>query len=188
MFPHSLFVKPFAILAFATLAILPASTETQVGTASSSRAASPGTSVQLPVLPPVEEKAPRILENDPSTLLGLDLDTAFTRFGPPTSVSVVRGQEPWQDDAVVEFSGGYSFFWFRDRIWQVRFGKTYAGSIHGLFMGDTQEKALSLLGPADYSFSDSIAYDLKSASFPVRARFYFTDGKLRDAYIYRSDF
>jgi hypothetical protein len=188
MSPHSMFARPFALFAFAAFLVLPATAENQAGAASSKSAAQEAP-VQLPALPPVGEKAPvLILENDPSALLGLTLETAINRFGPPKSVSVVRGLEPWQDDAVFAYQGDYSLFWFRDRVWQVRFGKAYAGPILGLFMGDTQDKAVSLLGPADYSFPDSIAYDLKGAPFPVRARLYFADGKLRDAYVYRSDF
>jgi hypothetical protein len=182
--PHSRFFVSVALFAFAAFLVFPATAETQAAPSKSATAP-----VQLPALPQVGEKTPvLILENDPSALLGLTLETAFNRFGPPESVSVVRGLESWQDDAVFEYQGDYSLFWFRDRIWQVRFGKAYAGPILGLFMGDTQDKAVSLLGPADYSFPDSIAYDLKGAPFPVRARLYFTDGKLRDAYVYRSDF
>ncbi len=144
-----------------------------------------------PVAPPLAQalsSPPPLLPDDPAPLLGLGLSEAFSRLGPPASVSAFRGAEAWQDDVVFVFPPGYSLFWFGDRLWQIRFGPTYAGSLYGLFLGDSIDKVYSLLGAPFYEVEGSLVYRLPYRGYPVRLRLTIEGGRIVDAYLYRADF
>ncbi|HQO65960.1 MAG TPA: hypothetical protein PLI66_04445, partial [Spirochaetales bacterium] len=76
-----------------------------------------------------------VAPDDPATLLGLTPAQAIERFGPPGSVFAIRGAEPWQDDVVFDYGGGFSLFLFKDRVWQVRIAEPYARPVLGLVVG-----------------------------------------------------
>jgi hypothetical protein len=144
---------------------------------------------------------PVFLDEDASSLLGLDLAAASELFGFPDAVFPVRGDAPWQDDVVFKYSQGYSFFWYKDGLWQIRFDAAYRGSIFGLFKGDTKAKALSLLGKPLFQTEDSLVFELPDRGYPVRLRVVFSlrgeqktdaaageEAKASDFYLYRADF
>jgi hypothetical protein len=134
------------------------------------------------------QTAPAYLPDDAAFFLGLGLSSALERCGTPTSVGVVRGEETWQDDVVFSYSAGYSLFWVGDKLWQIRFGKGYAGSVYGLFIGDKPEKVYSILGTPYYQGEGALVYRLPYRSYPVRLRLVVTDGAVSDFYLYRADF
>jgi len=139
--------------------------------------------------PPLGAQAPAIsIPDDPSSLLNLTLETAWSQFGSPKRLLSVRGEEPWQDDVAFEYEGGVSIFWYREHLWQIRLAKGYSGSCFGLFLGDTSEKALSLLGQP-YSLKDAyLEWRLPYQGYPVHLRVLTLDGVISEIYVYRSDF
>ncbi len=124
--------------------------------------------------------APAILEDDPASLLGLQLGECFARFGAPGAVSAVRGDAAWQDDVAFVYQAGYALFLYGDRLWQLRFTKPYAGSIYGLFLGDASDKALSILGQPFDSGADFLLYRMPYKSYPVRLRLALREDRITD--------
>lgn len=137
---------------------------------------------------PAFAEAQAIIEDDPAPLLGLALAEAVERCGPPSSVYPVRGDESWQDDVAFRYPQGYTLFIYGDRLWQLRFAAPYAGSVYGLFVGDTAEKACSLLGEPYERSEGTLVYRMPYRGYPVRLRLDLADGKLSDIYVYRADF
>jgi hypothetical protein len=135
----------------------------------------------------LQAEAPPLLDDDPSALLGLTLADALSRLGPPASVAAVRGGEAWQDDVAFVYAPGYTLFWYGGRLWQLRFADPYAGSILGLFLGDSADKACSLLGQPYESGPDYLLYRMPYKAFPVRLRLILSRGRVADAYLYRAD-
>lgn len=154
--------------------------------AQSALSASPTTA--QPTSASAAQTAPAYLPDDAASFLGLGLSSALERCGTPASVGVVRGEEAWQDDVVFSYSAGYSLFWVGDKLWQIRFGKGYAGSVYGLFLGDKAEKVYSILGTPYYQGEGTLVYRLPYRSYPVRLRLVVTEGAVSDFYLYRADF
>jgi hypothetical protein len=132
--------------------------------------------------------APPILDDDPAVLLGMGLGESLARFGAPASVFALRGDAAWQDDVAFVYGTGYTLFMYRDRLWQLRFTKPYAGSIYGLFLGDGSDKALSILGQPYESGPGFLVYRMPFKSYPVRLRLALQDERIVDAYLFRADF
>lgn len=142
--------------------------------------ASPGAAIPSPAA---------YLPDDSASFLGLGLSAALERCGAPSSVEALRGEESWQDDVVFAYASGYSLYWFGDRLWQIRFGKGYAGSVYGLFVGDGSDKVLSLLGTPYYQGEGGLVYRLPFRGYPVRLRVVLSaSGAVSDLYLYRADF
>jgi hypothetical protein len=125
---------------------------------------------------------------EPEELLGLSLQEAFQRFGSPIQVGVVRGAEPWQDDVVFIYPEGVSFFWFQDRIWQVRLVAPYPGKVRGIQIGDAREQVREVLGTPYFAEEEWFLYHFVGSSFPIRIRIFFRQGTVEDIYLYRGDF
>ena len=132
--------------------------------------------------------APAILEDDPSALLGMGIGESIARLGAPSSVFALRGDAAWQDDVAFVYGTGYTLFMYRDRLWQIRFTKSYVGSIYGLFLGDGSDKALSVLGQPYESGLGFLVFRMPFKSYPVRLRLALQDEKIVDAYLFRADF
>ncbi len=128
------------------------------------------------------------LPDDPSALLGYGLAQALAERGPPSAVSVFRGPEPWQDDVVFQYEGGYSFFWFENHLWQIRFVAGYPGSVLGLFVGDGADKVVSLMGQPYHSGADSLQFRLPWKGYPVQLRVMLREDRVSEMYIFRADF
>lgn len=123
-----------------------------------------------------------------AALLGSDLPWIFARYGVPSSVSSVRGELPWQDDVVFGYDSGLSFFWFKNRVWQIRVERSFPGETAGLAMGSSREQVEKQLGKPFYAEGDWSLYHYAGDGFPVRVRMFFGDKGLEDVYIYRGDF
>lgn len=135
----------------------------------------------------VAAAAPAVLDDDPSGLLGMTPTEAIARLGPPSSVFAARGNEAWQDDVAFAYPEGYTLFLFDNRVWQIRLASPYAGSILGLFLGDPADKACALLGQPFENEPDRLVFRLGRAEFPVRLLLVIAEGRVVDAYVYRSD-
>jgi hypothetical protein len=121
-------------------------------------------------------------------LLGTSLEEAFRSFGVPQKVSATRGEEPWQDDVVFEYGEGLSLFWYRDRVWQLRFGSDFPARFSDIHMGASREDITAALGAPFHAEDDWLLYHFAGQGCPVRMRLFFGDKGLEDIYIYRSDF
>ena len=122
------------------------------------------------------------------SLLGLQLYQAYSQFGVPTEVYSIRGDAAWQDDVVFYYSSHIYLYWYEDRVWQVRFDRYFEDAFLGLTMGASEATVKKTLGDPIASQDNWMVFQLPDQGFPVRARLFFKDGALDDAYIYRSDF
>lgn len=165
----SLFVVSFLLLPFE-----PASAQTPASVQTAAQASS---SAQTPA------SAQTTTIVDPSTLLGATLPQVIDTFGPPRTVHAVRGPEAWQDDVVFVYDN-LEFYWFKDRVWQVR-----ALAAFGLNAGDSRETAISLLGEPLHRLENAFVYQLPAHAWPLRLRVGFdADGRVTQLYVYRADF
>lgn len=144
------------------------------------------------LLPAFAQQAPAetgpAIGDDPATILGLSVSEVLGRWGPPQSVFSVRGEEAWQDDVAFRYAEGFTLFLYGEKLWQLRLSAPYAGSAYGLFLGDSFDKAYSLLGEPHERSGDRLVYRMPYQGYPVRLRLDLTDGKLSDIYLYRADF
>jgi hypothetical protein len=125
---------------------------------------------------------------DPLSLIGLDLKAATDSLGLPQEMFPFRGTEEARD-SVVFYYGDHSYlFWFKGRVWQVRYDRRYTGPVLGFALGMTrgqaQAAAATLLSPN----GDSLYFDINDRAYPVRVRLLFAADVVTDIYIYRSDF
>jgi hypothetical protein len=177
-------MRRYIVLAVAAgLALAPA-LHAQGGSAQGLGSPAPASPPPGPALPSV----PAYLPDDPASYLGLGLAEAWTRFGPPEKVEVVRGEAGWQDDVVFAYGGGYALYWSVDRLWQIRFGQGYAGSVHGIFLGDASDKVISTLGTPYFRNDGNLVFRLAWRGYPVRLRAVLLAGKVAELYVYRADF
>ena len=130
-----------------------------------------------------------VLPADPAGLLGLSPALAIERFGPPARVFAVRGAEPWQDDVVFDYAGGFSLFLFRDRVWQVRIGEAHAAPVFGFVVGLSIERAIAILGAPNRELPGAYEWVLPGDAWPVRLRGVVdATGSIHELYVYRADF
>jgi hypothetical protein len=123
-----------------------------------------------------------------SPLLGATLEDVYKMFGVPLRVRSVRGEESWQDDVVFEYGGGLSLFWYRDRVWQLRFGPDFGGKFSDAGMGSSREEFAAVLGDPFYAQDDWMLYHFAGEGYPLRVRLFFGENGLEDIYIFRGDF
>jgi hypothetical protein len=124
---------------------------------------------------------------DLAGLIGLDVEEAYTRLGPPREVFPLRGQEPWQDDVVFLYPGHLHLFWYDGHVWQARLDGGFSGEVFGLRMGATRVRVREVMGPPWREQEDALVYHLEDRGFPVRLAFYFEGELLSDVYCYRGD-
>jgi hypothetical protein len=154
---------------------------------------------------------------DPTALIGLDLPGAVSALGLPQRMFAYRGAVESQDNVVFYYPDYRYLFWYRDRVWQVRCDRRFAGQVLGLSLGmsrDDVEKQSSTASPTSSTSptsptsptasstssptpsaqrqlvpsGDSLYFDLDGEKYPLRVRLVFTANVLTDLYVYRSDF
>jgi hypothetical protein len=125
---------------------------------------------------------------DPTRYIGMDLPTAVTALGLPQQMFTWRGSDEKRDNVVFYYANQLYLFWFRDRVWQVRFDRRYAGPLFGLTFGTPREVVNASIPKTALASGDSLFFDIDNPTFPMRVRLVFTDGMLSDMYVYRSDF
>ncbi len=125
---------------------------------------------------------------DPLPLIGLDPASAFKAFGPPREIFPFRGVEDGEDNVVFFYDDYLYMFWFRNRVWQVRFDRRFDGQVLGLSLGMTREQVEQASTRSLISTGDSLYFDVAGASYPVRVRLMFDAEGLCDIYVYRSDY
>jgi hypothetical protein len=129
------------------------------------------------------QEPPEAVPPDPSSFIGLTLESVLSRFGVPKSVYPVRGLEAWQDDVVFEYEN-QDIYIYKDRVWQVGLKTAY-----GISLGDRQAAVLSTLGTGVQSFDDHLLFSLPSRRWPLMLRVNLNAlGAVSAIFVYRSDF
>jgi hypothetical protein len=125
---------------------------------------------------------------DPASLIGLDLPGAVGALGLPQKMFAYRGVEEGQDNVVFYYSDYRYLFWYKDRVWQVRCDRRFAGQVFGLTLGMSREDVEKASPRQLVPNGDSLYFDVDGAKYPLRVRLVFAANLLTDLYVYRSDF
>jgi len=122
-------------------------------------------------------------------VLGMQLKPVLDAFGLPQSMFTFRGSDETRDDVVFYYPDHMYLFWYKDRVWQVRFDRRASAVIHGVSPGMSRIEVEAAVPERPLVASgDSLYFDLDAASFPVRVRLAFAGDAVSDIYVYRSDF
>jgi hypothetical protein len=120
---------------------------------------------------------------DPSQLVGMTLESVFSRFGVPKAVYALRGLESWQDDVVFEYED-LDLYIYKDRVWQAGLKEAY-----GIALGDHRSAAVLALGEGYQNFEDHILFSLPGGGWPLMLRINLNAaGSVSALFIYRSGF
>ncbi|HUX38067.1 MAG TPA: hypothetical protein VMV44_09205 [Rectinemataceae bacterium] len=127
------------------------------------------------------------LPDDPTVYIGKTIAEVMADRGVPHSMAAIRGPEVWQDDVEFSWGDGSHFDWYADRVWRIDFDKDYKGSVFGIFIGDSSDKALSLLGQPHFTAADGLVWRLPWRGYPVQLRLTVKDGIVTDIAVFRAD-
>jgi len=127
---------------------------------------------------------------EPVSMIGMALKPVVDAFGLPQSMSTFRGADETRDDVVFFYPSAHMYlFWYKDRVWQVRFDRRAAAAVHGVSVGMSRAAVQAAVPERPLvANGDSLYVDLDGASFPVRMRIVFSGDAVTDLYVYRSDF
>jgi hypothetical protein len=141
-------------------------------------------------LPAAAQSAPAAADPvDPVGILGMQLKPVVDTFGLPQSMFTFRGSDETRDDVVFYYPDHMYLFWYKDRVWQVRFDRRAGAVVHGVSLGMSRSEVEAAVPERPLVTSgDSLYFDLDSAGFPVRVRLVFSGDAVSDIYAYRSDF
>ena len=125
---------------------------------------------------------------EPARAIGMGLKTAVETFGLPQSMFSFRGSEEARDDVVFYYADHMYLFWYRDRVWQVRYDRRSNAVVHGVSLGMSRQEVEAAVPERPLvENGDSLYFDL-AGPLPIRVRLVFADGTLSDIYVFRSDF
>jgi hypothetical protein len=127
------------------------------------------------------------LPDDPSGFLGMTSSDFFARVGPPTETKPLDASAA-QAGVSARYAFGLTASFSGDRLWCLHFGPGYPGSVYGLFVGDSMDKALSLLGTPYAQAGSDFVYRLAYRGYPVRLRIVGSASGIADICLYRGDF
>lgn len=125
---------------------------------------------------------------DPARFLGMDVTAAVAALGLPHDLFTFRGSDEKRDNVVFYYPDSLYLFWFRNRVWQVRFDRRYTAPVLGISLGMSRDEIERSYARKLVPSGDSLYFDLDPESYPVRVRLVFDAGILVDLYIYRSDY
>jgi hypothetical protein len=135
-----------------------------------------------------EEEHTTVSWEEPVALLGMTIEEVFEHFGPPQETFAHRGEQESEDTVVFYYEEACYLFWYKNRVWQVRYDKRFSGTALGLAMGVPRGEVEAVLGEPLEAGSESCIYRIGGRPYPVIAHCYFTDEGLSDLYVYRGDF
>lgn len=126
---------------------------------------------------------------EPTRAIGMGLKSAVETFGLPQSMFSFRGSEESRDDVVFYYYADHMYlFWYKDKIWQVRYDRRSNAVVHGVSLGMSRQEVEAAVPERPLvENGDSLYFDLAGA-LPIRVRLVFADGTLSDIYVFRSDF
>jgi len=120
---------------------------------------------------------------DQYSFIGMTIADVFEKFGPPRTVAAARGAEIWQDDVIFNYTG-VDFYFYRDRVWQVKFVTT-----HGVSNGDRKRSVLLTLGEKAEDNKDHILVPVEGKDWSLMMRINFNNTENVNAiFLYRADF
>lgn len=125
--------------------------------------------------------------DDPLELIGMDPAQVFAALGPPGEIFTWRAAEPLEDNIVFFYPDYRYVFWFRSRVWQVRFDRRYAGAVLGFTLGMSRWEAEAAAKGRLQQEGDSLYLALDGGRYPLRVRLVLADERISDIYVYRSD-
>jgi hypothetical protein len=126
---------------------------------------------------------------DATQVIGMGLNAVVTTLGLPQNMFTYRGTDASLDDVVFYYPDHVYLFWFKDRVWQVRYDRRATAVVHGVSLGMSRSEVEAAVSERPLvSDGDSLYFDLDTESFPVRVRLVFTGSAVSDIYVYRSDF
>ena len=79
-------------------------------------------------------------------------------------------------------------FWYRNRVWQVRFDRRFERRVLGLTMGMSRTEVEQACPAPLLAAGDSLYFDVEGCDCPVRARVVLDADGVADIYVYRSDY
>ena len=125
---------------------------------------------------------------DATGVIGMELKSAVDAFGLPQSMFSFRGTDESRDDVVFYYPDHMYLFWYKDRVWQVRYDRRSNAVVHGVSLGMSRQEVEAAVPERPLvENGDSLYFDL-AGPFPIRVRLVFAGGTLSDIYVFRSDF
>jgi len=122
-------------------------------------------------------------------VIGMELKSVLTTLGLPQAMYTFRGPDQSQDDVVFYYADHIYLFWYKDRVWQVRYDRRATAVVHGVSLGMSRSEVQAAVPERPLvERGDSLYFDLDTDSFPVRVRLVFAGSAVSDIYVYRSDF
>jgi len=131
---------------------------------------------------------PAVAGHDPLDFLGMDMKAVSDSLGVPQDMFSFRGSDDSRDSVVFYYPDHVYLFWYKDRVWQVRYDKRYTDPVRGFTLGMTMAQAQAAATQTLVPNGDSLYFDINERAWPVRVRLLFTGDILTDVYVYRSDF
>ncbi len=125
---------------------------------------------------------------DPLDLIGMDVKAVNDALGIPQDMFSFRGSDESRDSVVFYYPDHVYLFWYKDRVWQVRYDKRCTDPVRGFTLGMTMAQAQAAAKQTLFPNGDSLYFDINERAWPVRVRLLFTGDVLTDVYVYRSDF
>jgi len=130
--------------------------------------------------------------SDPLLIIGSGLDEIFNSESVPEEIFPNRGVESDEDNVVFYYSNGFYLFLYNNRVWQIRYDRTFPEDFLNLRMGLSRSEILSLTlqsGQIPISTGiDFVTFQLGDSPYPVRMKLYFSNDILEDFYVFRADF
>lgn len=130
--------------------------------------------------------------SDGQALLGSGIEKIFQSESIPSEIFSNRGVEADEDHVVFYYNSGVYLFLFNNRVWQVRYDRTYTGGFRDLKIGQLREEILSRFLETELTpistGDDYLTFELDDSPYPVRMKLYFSEDLLDDLYVYRADF
>ena len=128
---------------------------------------------------------------DPLSILGSELEEIFNSESVPEEIFPNRGEEADEDNVVFYYNNGFYLFLYNNRVWQVRYDRTFSEKLLNLHMTMSRSEILSISLEAGLvpisSDEDFVTFQLGDSPY-VRMKLYFADDQLDDVYVFRADF
>ena len=127
-------------------------------------------------------------KSEPVFFLGNQISDIFGYPFLPEEIFPNRGPVENDDNVIFYYSDGFYLFLFADRVWQVRYDRTYEGFILGVQMGMSRGEILSYFNTPLKDVEEYVIFQIKDTPYPVRIKLYFENEILDDLYVYRADY
>lgn len=124
----------------------------------------------------------------PEQCIGFTLRECYDTYGAPREVFSMRGETVDKDVVVFYYDQAFYFYWYDNRVWQVRCDERYEGDVFGITIGDRRWDVIEELGQPMKREGVASIYSIDDRGYPLHMALYYEQGKVVDIYIYRADF